>query len=50
MAIAPRRPQPETIHQPAWDHGQPPTVKLSTEWIADPRLKGYDGCNACWRQ
>lgn len=50
MAVPPRRPQAETIHQPAWDHGQPPPVKVSTEWIENPKAKGYTGCNACWRE
>lgn len=49
MAKEPRTPQRETEHQPAWDHGKPEPTK-SIEFVSDPRLKGYDGCNACWRQ
>jgi hypothetical protein len=53
MGIAPRRPQPETIQSPAWDHGvdvAPSRVLKDGALICPDNVGAYKGCNACWRE
>ena len=52
MGIEARRPpQRETEHNPQWDHGEPcPNEGDVMKAFGNPKLKGYTGCNACWRE